>query len=134
MTHYRELEVWRHAMDLARGVYAYAGTLPVEERFALCDQMRRSSVSIPSNIAEGFGRDTTSDFIRFLFMARGSLFELDTQLELAQSVGHKPPDDSLRAEVIVIGKMLNALIAKLRTRRAGRQPPTADYQPPTTNH
>ena len=77
---YRELIVWQKAMDLVDEVYLLVKELPKEEQFALSNQLRRAVVSIPSNIAEGQGRNTRKDFIQFLSIARGSVFEVETQL------------------------------------------------------
>ncbi len=83
---YRDLTAWRKAMELVVSVYAETGQLSTDERFGLTQQMRRSAVSIPSNIAEGWGRGPTPDFTRFLRMARGSIFELSTQAEICASL------------------------------------------------
>jgi len=79
---YRELEAWQEAVELALAVYAMTKELPDDERFGLCSQMRRCSVSIPSNIAEGYARDHRPEYRRFVAIARGSLAELETQLVL----------------------------------------------------
>jgi four helix bundle protein len=80
---YQDLIVWQKAMDLALVVDEATETFPQKEIFGLTNQLRRATVSIPSNIAEGQGRETTRDFLRFLGIARGSLQELETQLILA---------------------------------------------------
>ena len=77
MDSYQDLIVWQKSMQLVKEVYTLVKTLPKEEQFALSDQMRRAVVSIPSNIAEGYGRNSTNDYIRFLNIARGSKYELD---------------------------------------------------------
>ena len=79
---YKDLIVWKRAMELAKSAYTLARKLPREENYALADQIRRSSVSIPSNIAEGYGRTSQRDYIRFLAIARGSSYELETQILL----------------------------------------------------
>lgn len=79
---FRDLVAWQRAMDLVASVYALTRGLPDEERFGLTSQMRRAAVSVPSNIAEGYGRGHTADYLRFLRQARGSLYELQTQIEL----------------------------------------------------
>lgn len=84
---FRDLEVWQVGMELAERVYAIARTLPKEETFGLGAQLRRSAVSVPSNIAEGWGRDNPGDYSRFLRIANGSLKELETQLDLAARLG-----------------------------------------------
>ncbi|MGL4513946.1 MAG: four helix bundle protein [Lacipirellulaceae bacterium] len=80
---YRDLIAWQKAMDLAEQVYALTQSFPPDERFGMTSQLRRSSVSVPSNIAEGQGRFSDRDFHRFLSIAHGSLREAETQLELA---------------------------------------------------
>jgi four helix bundle protein len=80
---YRDLQVWQKGMELVRQIYRMTATFGGEEKFGLASQMRRAAVSIPSNIAEGYGRNSTSDYVRFVRMAIGSLYELQTQLEIA---------------------------------------------------
>jgi four helix bundle protein len=87
-TGYERLEVWQQAMDLVVLVYELTQSLPVEERFALSDQMRRCAVSIPSNIAEGASRRSNKEFAQFLYVAKGSASELQTQLEIGRRVGY----------------------------------------------
>lgn len=118
---YRDLVVWQKAMDLVELVYAVTRLFPPEERYALTSQLKRASVSVPSNIAEGYGRHSTADYIRFLQIALGSLNELQTQLELASRLEFAGQEDvkvalELRTE---IEKMLVALSAKLRKRNGG---------------
>jgi four helix bundle protein len=109
---YRNLVVWQKAMELAKKVYLVTRNFPEEEIYALTSQVRRSAVSVPSNIAEGKGRGTGKEFIQFLRIALGSLYELQTQLELSMRIGYITtaqlnPIDSLALEV---EKMLNSLI------------------------
>ena len=111
---YRDLLVWQKAMDFAEHVYRVQRTFPAEERFGLCDQLRRAVVSIPSNIAEGRGRDSAKDFSHLLTNARGSLNEVATQLELAMRLGYISSGDGLYDEAQEIRKMLNAMIRRLR--------------------
>ncbi|WP_445425003.1 four helix bundle protein [Alishewanella sp. HL-SH06] len=85
--HY-DLKVWKLAMDLVVDVYAITRQFPDIEKFGLASQMQRAAVSIPSNIAEGAGRESNADFVRFLTIARGSLSELETQLLIAQRLGY----------------------------------------------
>lgn len=84
---YQDLVVWQKAMDLVAAAYEETADFPVEERYGLKQQLRRASVSIPSNIAEGQAR-TTRDFQHFLRMSRGSLFEVETQVLIAQRLGY----------------------------------------------
>ena len=111
---YRDLVVWQKAMDFAEHVYVVQKTFPAEERFGLCDQLRRAVVSIPSNIAEGRGRDSAKGFSHFLMIARGSLNEVATQLELAVRLGYMTSGSGLYTEAQEIRKMLNAMIRRLR--------------------
>ena len=112
---FRELKVWQKAMDLTVEIYSIVKLLPQEETYALSGQMRRAAVSIPSNIAEGQGRDTMKEFIRFLAVARGSLRELSTQLEIGERVGYLEQSQTLKAKELIeeIDKMLNALSKSL---------------------
>lgn len=89
---YRDLYVWRLGMDLSVATYALTQTFPREEMYGLSSQMRRASVSIPSNIAEGYGRERRAEYVRFLQIALGSLRELETQLILATRIGYAPDD------------------------------------------
>ncbi len=109
---YRKLIVWQKAMELSRLVYALVRKFPIEERYALSDQVRRAVVSIASNIAEGCGRTSNRDYAHFLSIARGSLYETMTQLEMAKGFGFVDdlvPVENLSAE---ISRMLTALIKK----------------------
>ena len=112
---FKELKVWQKAMDVAVDVYAFVKTLPKEERFGLGDQIRRCSVSIPSNIAEGHNRNSTKDYIRFLSFSRGSLAELQTQLILCKRVGYlsEASLSSIEIRLVEIDKMLTGLIKTL---------------------
>ena len=85
---FRDLRAWQLGYRIALAVTKVCRGFPSEERFALSLQVRRSAVSVPSNIAEGFGRGTRNDYIRFLYIARGSLYELDTQLSLATDLAY----------------------------------------------
>ncbi len=111
---YRELIVWQKAIDMTMLVYAIAKTFPTEEKYSITSQMTRAAVSIPSNIAEGFGRYNPVEFARFLRISLGSLFELQTQLEIVHRLNYI--DDNKCCEIINLGneieKMINSLIAK----------------------
>ena len=108
---FRELVVWQKAMDLTVMAYKLVHHLPREESFGLSDQIRRAAVSIPSNIAEGQGRITSKEFIRFLSMARGSLWELSTQIELCERLNYLENSQTKELHNLIteIAKMLNAL-------------------------
>ena len=110
---YRDFEVWQKSMDFVEDVYKALSKFPKEERYGICDQIRRAAVSIPSNIAEGFGRDTPKEFAHFLAIARGSLYETMTQLEIASRLGYLAPNSGLYPQAETIGKMLNSLRKRL---------------------
>ncbi len=112
---YRDLKVWRKGIDLVKEVYTIAGKFPKHEIFGLADQMRRSSVSVPSNIAEGQGRQHTGEFKQFLHIALGSAAEVDTQTVIAFELGYITKDESERIEAMIleIRKMIYGLIAHL---------------------
>jgi four helix bundle protein len=110
---FRDIVAWQKSMQLARTVYSRSGNLPDSERFGLMSQLRRAAVSIPSNIAEGFGRETRADFLRFLRQARGSLFEVQTQLELAQALTMLDRDPELDALVAETDRVLQGFIRGL---------------------
>ena len=99
-------------MDLVRMVYRKSKEFPVDERYALTDQLRRAVVSIPSNIAEGSGRASNKDYAHFLSIARGSLYEVVTQLEIAQSLGYIDEFDSCNELAQEVGRMLTSLMKK----------------------
>jgi four helix bundle protein len=103
-------------MELAQSVYEGTRSLPEQERFGLVSQMRRSAVSIPSNIAEGYARHSLPDYIKHLRIARGSLAELSTQHELAVRVGLLRDDPALGDLIEEEGRILNALIRSLERR------------------
>ena len=109
---YRSLIVWQKAMQFAKIVYAVVDTFPPAEKSALSDQIRRAVVSIPSNIAEGCGRTTNRDYAHFLSIARGSLYETMTQLELAESIGYIDAIDEIESVATEISRMLTTLIKK----------------------
>ncbi len=116
---YRDLVAWQKAMALAEQVYRVTAAFPNEERFGLVAQMRRAAVSVPSHIAEGFGRAQRLDFRRFLEMARASLFELQTQGELARRLGWLKGDGlaTVRDLAREVDAILTALIRSKGTRR-----------------
>ena len=108
---YRGLDAWREAMDLAQCLYEVTSTLPADERFGLAQQLKRAAVSIPSNIAEGHARGATKDFCRFLSIARGSVAEVETQIELAVRIGLLQPAavESVVQRCDKLGRILRGL-------------------------
>ena len=108
---FRQLLVWQKAMDLTILIYSLVKNLPKEETYALSDQMRRAAVSIPSNIAEGRGRNSEKDFVRFLAQSRGSLWELSTQIEICERLQYLNHSQTVEANALIteISKMIKAL-------------------------
>ena len=100
-------------MELAELVYALTKTFPASEAFNLVSQIQRSAVSVPSNIAEGKGRGSDKEFRQFLYIARGSLFELRTQLELARRLKYIDSNKQIIEKIVEVQSMLNTLIQKL---------------------
>jgi four helix bundle protein len=111
-----ETEVWKAAMGLAVDIYRVTRTLPDDERYGLSAQLNRAAVSIPSNIAEGAGRETTRDKRRFLIHARGSLNEVATQLELCRRLGFIEEMPQLHASVSRVRQLLAGTIRSLTSR------------------
>ena len=110
---YQKLFVWQKGIALVQEVYALARLLPAEERYALSDQLRRAAVSIPSNIAEGQGRQTEKELKQFLAIARGSVYEVETQLYICIKTGYLTADQTKNAFSLCkeVGRMLNKMIS-----------------------
>ena len=87
MHNYKNLHIWQDGIKLAKKIYEVTSTFPANEKFGIVSQMTRAAVSIPSNIAEGAGRNSTKDFVNFLSIAIGSIFELHTQLTICEQIG-----------------------------------------------
>lgn len=111
MRGHRDLVAWQKAMKLVTDVYKVTVDFPKHEIYGLTGQLRRSAISVPSNLAEGHGRNSRKDFHRFIGQARGSLTELETQLEIAENLGYLPNSSAIQllAQASEIGKMLNGL-------------------------
>jgi four helix bundle protein len=109
---YRNLIVWQKAMQFSRQVYRFVEQFPATEKYALSDQVRRAAVSVPSNIAEGCGRASNRDYAHFLSIARGSLYETMTQVELAQSLGYVDSINEVESLASEISRILTSLIRK----------------------
>jgi len=112
---YRDLIVWQKAMALVTEIYKITKSFPRREDYGLTSQVRRCAVSIPSNIAEGYGRHSRNEYIRFLQIALGSLYELQTQLEIAVNLEYlkKEEFDSLYESTREVERMLSVLIKRL---------------------
>ena len=119
---HERLDVWRDAMSLVESVYRFSASFPDSERFGLTVQLRRSAVSVPSNIAEGAARRSTAEYLRFLSIARGSLSELDTQVQIARRLAFGHPDATLTDLIDRTFARLNALIRSLDTPASVREP------------
>jgi four helix bundle protein len=117
-------------MELSAAVYKSTRTFPPDERFGLTNQLRRAAVSVPSNIAEGRGRLSQREFLHFLGIARGSALEVETQLELAMTLGfgEQCELEATQQLAVEVGTILNASISTLRESIAAKRPPL------TTNH
>jgi len=116
MQDFRRLKVWEKAHHVTLRVYGVTARFPRDELYGLTSQMRRSSSSVPTNIAEGSGRGSDADFARFLQIAMGSACELEYQLILARDLTYLPPadHDELEADLMEVKRMLGAFLAKLR--------------------
>jgi four helix bundle protein len=112
---YRDLKVWRRAIEMTLAIYQATTGFPKEELFGLTGQIRRAGVSVASNIAEGYGRGSKGEYKQFLAMARGSNLEVQTQLFIAAELGYGNPAQLKTADNLSneVSKMLNSLLAKL---------------------
>ena len=114
---YRDLKVWQRSMKLVEQVYTLTEPFPASEKYGLTSQLRRAAVSIPSNIAEGWGHSSQKQYIHFLELARSSLFEIETQIRIANRLGYVNADerDQLLSETDAQSKMLLSLMRSLRS-------------------
>jgi four helix bundle protein len=110
---YTNLKVWEASMSLAEEIYSLTVDFPADEKFGLVSQLKRSAISVPSNIAEGKGRNSDKEFKQFLYIARGSLFELRTQLELARRLGFFYNNKKIKNRIVEVQRMLNTLLNRL---------------------
>jgi len=118
MKTYRGLQVWQKSMTLVTEVYKISKGFPKDEAYGLTSQIRRCAISIPSNMAEGYGRNSTNEYIHFLRIATGSLYELQTQMEISMSLCYLNRDefDKLYEVSREIERMLSSLIRKLSSK------------------
>ena len=116
MRNFRKYDVWNDSMSLVKTIYEMTTSFPKIEQYGLSNQMNRAAVSIASNIAEGASRNSDIDFAHFLEIAIGSSFEIETQIEIAFSLGYieKSVKDKLISNLQIIQKRLNVFISKLR--------------------
>ncbi len=129
---YRDLVVWQQAMDLVVDAYRITKRFPPEEKCGLVQQLRRAAVLVPSNIAEGHGRDHLGDYVRLLSIANGSLMELETQVLIAGRMGYVSKDDegNVLARAATVGRLLAGLTRALKGRH--RDPPDTRHLTPDT--
>ena len=113
---HRDLAAWREAIGLVRLIYQETAGFPKDEVFGLRQQLRRSALSVPSNIAEGAGRNNTREFVQFLGIACGSLAELDTQVEIAIQLGYLVPGSNATRQLQRVGSIVRRLRASLKQR------------------
>jgi len=108
---YKELTTWQEAMNLAEIVYAQTKNFPKEELYGIVSQIRRAAVSIPANIAEGYGRKNRAEYLNFLSIANGSLTETETHLLLSKRIGYLTEEqmNKLQKQLDIVGKLLTAL-------------------------
>ncbi len=118
---YRDLIAWQKAMLIVECVYRISGTFPADERFGLTSQIRRAAVAVASNIAEGQGRNTRGEFVQFLGHAKGSLYEVETQTQLAQRLAfiNDNDADNILKDCDELGRILTGLSQSLKASSAG---------------
>ena len=124
---FKDLVVWQKAMKLVKEIYSLTKSFPADERYALTDQIRRAVVSIPSNIAEGSGRSSNADYGHFLAIARGSLYETMTQLQIAVDLGYiSEVNPELDALINEVGRMLTSMLKRYGSLRCTTTTPDYD--------
>ena len=118
MSNFRNLQIWQKSMTLTTNIYIATKNFPKEEIFALTSQIRRSSISIPSNVAEGFGRDSNKEYLRFLNISIASLFELQTQLEIGKNIEYltEVEFNKIYEDTRELERMLVSFIKKIKER------------------
>jgi four helix bundle protein len=113
---FKDLVVWQRAIEMSLAIYKLTSNFPASEQFGLTSQLRRASVSVPSNIAEGDGKSSKGEYLSFLGHARGSNGEVQTQLIIARGLGFGSPESLLQAESLSneVGRMLVVMMSKLK--------------------
>lgn len=121
MADYKNLKVWQNAISLTMRIYDVADKFPNYELYGLANQMERAAVSIPSNIAEGCGRQSDKEFYYFLHIAKGSMYELQTQLYIASGRGYMSDEDMEEINHMIddLGKMISGLLRRVEERNPG---------------
>ena len=135
MKPHHKLEIWQRSIDFVSRIYKVTETFPDNEKFGLISQIRRAAISIPSNIAEGAGRNSPKEFIQFLGVAQGSIAELETQLIIARNLNYIDKDyDEVMQELDGISKMIVGLIKSIRSRKSDNPSPFTHHYSPFTRH
>ncbi len=113
---YRDLDIWKLGMEIVKDVYELTGKFPKQEVYGLTSQMRRSAISIPSNVAEGFRRYHNNEYKQFLYISLGSCGELETQITIAKELGYikNQTEAGLLESLDHLGRMISSLIKKLK--------------------
>jgi four helix bundle protein len=126
---YQDLIAWQKSIGLVTDIYSITATFPRDEVYGLTSQLRRAAVSVPSNIAEGQGRATKGEFIQFLCHARGSLYEVETQIIIGKNLGYITTEqqDSLSTRIGELGRILNGLLASLQGKSHRNDAPPTDH-------
>ncbi|MBR4787229.1 MAG: four helix bundle protein [Bacteroidales bacterium] len=114
---YRELIVWQKAMEMVENIYTLTQSLPKDELFSITNQIRRAAISVPSNIAEGYGRQSKKEYLQFLSIANGSVCEIETQLLLCLRIGYLTEENTKETFQLLseIGKIITTIKQKLKT-------------------
>ena len=117
---FKDLVVWRRSIELTEAIYKLTAKFPESERFGITNQMRSASVSIASNISEGYGRSTKGEYVQFLGHARGSCSELETQIFISKRLGFGAPSSLQSSESLCndVGRLLGALIKSIRLKQS----------------
>ena len=113
---HKDLAVWKESMKLVKEVYLLLKSYPSYEQFGICSQMRRAAVSIPSNIAEGAGRNSDKELLRFCLISQGSLAELETQLLISAELDYIKSNNDIFEQLITVRKILSGYISYLNTK------------------
>ncbi len=111
---HKDLKVWQDSIGLVTDTYSIVKTFPADEKYCLVEQMRRAAISVPSNIAEGAGRHTSKEFVYFLYVAMGSLTELETQFIISERLEYLKNPKEIYDSILSLKVMLNGLIRKLQ--------------------
>jgi four helix bundle protein len=118
---HKDLDIWGKSLDLVTDIYKLTKNFPKEEIYGLSSQMQRAAVSYPSNIAEGAARSSKPDYIRFIYIALGSLSELETQVIISKNLGYTSDNEKLLNEIEILRKMTLNFIKHLKGERNSRR-------------